>query len=80
MPAKPRTIDGYLAGLTPDQRAALERVRRAVKAASPRAEEGFSYGLPAFRLDGKPIAGFAAAAGHCSYYPMSGAIVEALAE
>lgn len=80
MSAQPRTIDAYLAGLEKDQRAALERVRKAVKAAAPRAEEGFSYGLPAFRLDGKPIAGFAAAASHCSYYPMSGAIVEALAD
>jgi uncharacterized protein YdhG (YjbR/CyaY superfamily) len=77
MRAKPRTIDEYLAGLKPDQRAALEKVRRAVRAAAPRAEEGFSYGLPAFRLDGKPIAGFAASASHCAYYPMSGRIVEA---
>jgi uncharacterized protein YdhG (YjbR/CyaY superfamily) len=71
------TIDEYLASLRPDQRAALQRVRRAVRAAAPGAEEGWSYGLPAFRLDGKPIAGFAAHAGHCAYYPMSGAIVAA---
>jgi uncharacterized protein YdhG (YjbR/CyaY superfamily) len=77
MRTKPQTIDEYLAGLKPDQRAALVKVRRAVMAAAPRAEEGFSYGLPAFRLDGKPIAGFAASANHCAYYPMSGAIVAA---
>ena len=78
MTTKPRTIDEYLAGMRPDQRAALQKVRAAVRAAAPRAEEGFSYGLPAFRLDGKPIAGFAATAKHCSYYPMSGSITEAL--
>ena len=75
-----RTIDAYLAALAPPQRAALERVRRAIAAAAPGAEEGWSYGLPAFLLDGKPIAGFAAHAGHCSYYPMSGSVVAALAE
>ena len=73
-----RTIDEYLASLRPDQRAALEKVRRAVRAAAPGAEESWSYGLPAFRLGGKPIAGFAAHADHCSYYPMSGNVVAAL--
>jgi uncharacterized protein YdhG (YjbR/CyaY superfamily) len=73
-----RTIDEYLASLKPDQRAALEKVRRAVRAAAPGAEEGWSYGLPAFRLGGKPIAAFAAHAEHCSYYPMSGKVVAAL--
>ena len=75
-----KTIDAYLASLAPPQRAALERVRRAIAAAAPGAEEGWSYGLPAFRLGGKPIAGFAAHAGHCSYYPMSASVVASLAE
>ncbi len=44
----------------------------AVHAAAPGAEECISYGMPAFRLDGKLIAGFRAARGHCSYHPMSG--------
>jgi uncharacterized protein YdhG (YjbR/CyaY superfamily) len=73
-----RTIDEYLASLRADQRAALEKVRRAVRAAAPGAEESWSYGLPAFRLGGKPIAAFAAHAEHCSYYPMSGKVVAAL--
>jgi uncharacterized protein YdhG (YjbR/CyaY superfamily) len=75
-----KTIDAYLAALAPPQRAALERVRRTIAAAAPGAQEGWSYGLPAFLLDGKPIAGFAAHAGHCSYYPMSGSVVASLAE
>jgi len=73
-----KTVDAYLASLAPPQRAALERVRRAIAAAAPGAEEGWSYGLPAFRLGGKPIAGFAAHAGHCSYYPMSASVVASL--
>lgn len=74
-----RTIDAYLASLPPKPRAALERLRRAIRAAAPQAEEGFSYGLPAFRLHGRPLAAFSASANHCSYHPMSGAVVAALA-
>ena len=58
MATKPQTIDGYLAGLSPENRAALQKVRRAVHAAAPDAEECISYGMPAFRLNGKLI-GFA---------------------
>jgi uncharacterized protein YdhG (YjbR/CyaY superfamily) len=75
---KPRTIDEYLAGLTTENRAALQKVRRAVHAAAPRAEECISYGMPAFRLNGKLIAGFRGAANHCSFHPMSGTTVATL--
>ncbi len=74
-----RTVDEYLAQVAPAQRAVLERLRRAIGAAAPDAEEGISYGLAAFRLHGRPLAGFGASAGHCAYYPMSGDIVAALA-
>jgi uncharacterized protein YdhG (YjbR/CyaY superfamily) len=50
-------------------------VRKAIHAAAPGAEECISYSLPAFRLNGKLVAGFGATASHCAYYPMSGAIV-----
>jgi len=73
-----RTIDQYLDGLDVENRAALEKVRRAIRAAAPAAEECISYGMPAFRLEGKLIAGFRAAAKHCSYHPMSGATVATL--
>jgi len=76
----PPSIDDYLAGLEPAPRAALEQLRRTIAAAAPDAEEGWSYGVPAFRLGGRPLAGFAAAAEHCSYFPMSGAVVAALAD
>ena len=75
---KPKTTDEYLASVSADQRAALEKLRKTIKAAVPKAEECITYGLAAFRLNGKPIAGFGASENHCAYYPMSGSIVEAL--
>jgi uncharacterized protein YdhG (YjbR/CyaY superfamily) len=67
--AKPQTINEYLVPLNRDRRAALERLRRAIKAAAPKAEECISYGIPAFRLDGRVLVYFAAAATHCSFFP-----------
>jgi len=78
MAKKPRTIDEYLAAQDSRSRAALQKVRRAIRAAAPKAVECFSYGMPAFRLRGKLIAGFRAAANHCSYHPMSGDTVATL--
>jgi uncharacterized protein YdhG (YjbR/CyaY superfamily) len=79
MPAKPKsmTVDGYLAAITADQRAALHSLRKTIKAAAPKAEEYFSYGLPAFRLDGRPLVAFGASAKHCALYPMNGTTVKA---
>ena len=72
---KAKTIDEYLARLSDDKRAALNRLRKTIRAAAPRAEECISYQLPAFRLDGKLLVWFGAAANHCAFYP--GAVVEA---
>lgn len=71
MKAKPKasTIDEYLAPLSSDKRAALERLRAAIKAAAPQAEECISYQIPAFRLDGRMLVAFGAAAKHCAFYP-----------
>ncbi|MFO1016427.1 MAG: DUF1801 domain-containing protein [Hyphomonadaceae bacterium] len=74
-----KDADAYLAKLSADKRATLEKVRKAIRAAAPDAEEGLSYGMPAF-IQGKPIAGYSASAAHCSYFPMSGAITAQLAE
>jgi 3-methyladenine DNA glycosylase AlkD len=73
-----KDADAYLAKLSADKRATLEKVRQAIRAAAPEAEEGMSYGMPAF-MQGKPIAGYSASAQHCSYFPMSGAITARLA-
>jgi len=67
--AASRAVDGYLAALPDDKRAALERLRRVIHAAAPEAEECISYGLPAFRLDGRMLVWFGAAARHCAFYP-----------
>jgi uncharacterized protein YdhG (YjbR/CyaY superfamily) len=69
------TIDGYLARLTADKRAALERLRKDIRAAAPGAEECISYQLPAIRLGGRVLVWFGAAANHCAFYP--GAVVQA---
>ena len=69
MKAKPQTIDEYLAPLSNEKRAALEKLRRAIKSAAPKAEECISYQIPAFRLDGRLLVAFGAAAKHCAFYP-----------
>jgi uncharacterized protein YdhG (YjbR/CyaY superfamily) len=68
-PGKPRSIDEYLARLSNDKRSALEKLRRAIKAAAPAAEECISYQMPAFRLDGRVLLWFGAATNHCAFYP-----------
>ena len=73
---KPESIDAYLARLTSDKRGALEKLRRAIKAAAPKAEECISYQLPAFRLDGKVLVWFGAATSHCAFYPGAAPIAE----
>jgi uncharacterized protein YdhG (YjbR/CyaY superfamily) len=78
MARRPRTIDEYLAGLDAESRAALQKVRTAIRAAAPKVQECISYGMPAFRLNGKLIAAFRATANHCSFHPMSGTTIATL--
>jgi uncharacterized protein YdhG (YjbR/CyaY superfamily) len=77
MAAKPKTIDEYLAAVSSDKRAALEKLRKTIQAAAPQAEECLSYGLAAFRLNGRSLVAFGASASHCAFYPMSASTVEA---
>ena len=79
MKIKPAPIDAYLAALSDEKRAALEKLRETILAAAPKAEECISYGIPAFRLHGM-LVGFGATAKHCSFYLMSSSTVEAHAE
>jgi uncharacterized protein YdhG (YjbR/CyaY superfamily) len=62
------TIDEYLAGVSEDQGAALERLREQIHAAVPDASEAISYGLPTFRLDGRWLVAFGVAKGYCSFH------------
>jgi uncharacterized protein YdhG (YjbR/CyaY superfamily) len=64
----PKTVDAYLARLSTEKRTALEKLRRAIKAAAPKAEECISYRIPAFRMNGKMLVAYAAAAKHCAFY------------
>jgi uncharacterized protein YdhG (YjbR/CyaY superfamily) len=68
---KPTTIDEYLASVKPEQRAALQKLRQTIRAAASTAEECISYGIPAFRLNGRSLVFFGAWANHCSFYPGS---------
>jgi uncharacterized protein YdhG (YjbR/CyaY superfamily) len=76
MAGQPRTIDDYLATVNDSQRAALERLRKTIRAAAPKAEECISYGIPAYRLNGM-LVGFGATAKHCAFYLMSSSTVDA---
>lgn len=73
-------IEAYLAGLPEDARQTLLTIRSTIKSLEPDAVEAISYSMPAFKLAGKPLAGYAAYQAHCSYFPMSGSITEQLAE
>ena len=78
MTRTPATIDAYLATVGAEKRAALERLRRTIRAIVPRAEECISYRMPAFRVDGAVVAGFLATARGCSYFPFSGSTLATL--
>jgi uncharacterized protein YdhG (YjbR/CyaY superfamily) len=73
------TVDGYFANVPEAARLTLEKVRQRLRAALPReATEGLSYGMPAFKQDGKALVAYAAFKNHCSLFPMSGAVIATL--
>jgi uncharacterized protein YdhG (YjbR/CyaY superfamily) len=72
-----KTFDDYLNALPNDQKEALEKMRQVIKGIVPEAEEGISYGLAAFRLNGKPLVALGGADQHCAFYPMSSSTVAA---
>ena len=72
-------IDDYLRGVEEPKRGTLEALRGTILEVIPDAEQGISYGIPAFRLHGKTIAGFAAFKDHLSYFPHSGRVLTELA-
>ena len=68
-------IDGYLASLEEPKRSTLEALRRSILDVVPEAEQCISYGMPAFKVQGKTVAGFAAFENHLSYLPHSGSVL-----
>jgi len=68
---KARTIDEYLAGVNAEQRIALDKLRKTICTIAPQVEECISYGIPAFRLNGRSLVFFGAWTNHCAFYPGS---------
>jgi len=79
-PVTAQEIDQYLEGLEEPKRATLASLRQTILDILPEADQGMSYGLPAFKVRGKVIAGFAAFKNHLSYLPHSGSVFPELAD
>jgi uncharacterized protein YdhG (YjbR/CyaY superfamily) len=73
-------IDDYLASLQEPKRSSLSTLRQSILDIIPEAEQCISYGLPAFRVQGKVIAGFGAFKSHLSYLPHSGSVFPQLGD
>jgi uncharacterized protein YdhG (YjbR/CyaY superfamily) len=72
----PKTIDEYLASVNAHHCDALQKIRETIHAVAPNAEECISYGIPAFRLNGRSLVFFGAWANHCALYPGSSATLK----
>lgn len=75
---EPTGVDGYLAALPDGPRLTLEELRRTIRAAAPGATESISYGMPAFKADGRMLVSYAAFKDHCSLFPASQSVRDAL--
>lgn len=73
-------VDSYLEGVPVEQRSALRDLRTTILRFVPEADEGISYQIPAFRVDGAVVAGFASFKTHMSYLPFSGSVLAELPE
>jgi uncharacterized protein YdhG (YjbR/CyaY superfamily) len=73
-------VDDYLAALDERKRETLEQLRRTILEIVPDAEQVLSYRVPAFRVQGRIVAGFAAFKDHLSYLPFSGSVLDQLAD
>jgi len=74
-----KEVTQYFTATPPKARAALRKIRAAILSVAPKAEEGFSYRIPGFRLNGRALVWYAAFNDHCSLYPMTSAIRSRLA-
>jgi uncharacterized protein YdhG (YjbR/CyaY superfamily) len=75
-----KTVDEFLAALPSDQREAVMTLQRVIRAAAPGATEQISYGVPSFKLDGRPLVSVGAAKEHCSFYVQSPEVMQSFAD
>ncbi|HEX3328112.1 MAG TPA: DUF1801 domain-containing protein [Actinomycetota bacterium] len=75
--ASPRSVEEYLSRVPEEQRAALDELRRTIKAAAPDTTETISYQMPTFMYRGRALVGFAAFKNHCSLFPYSAKVSDA---
>lgn len=73
-------VDAYLASLAEPQRTLLAQLRADVSRLAPDAVETISYGMPAFKVDGRFFLSYAAWTNHCSIYPIDDQLLERHAE
>lgn len=71
-------VDEYLAAVEEPKQSTLQQLRQTILELLPDAEEVISYRVPAFRLHGATVAGFAAFKDHLSYLPFSGSVLPRL--
>ena len=71
-------IDRHLKKFSGAQLETLQHLRETIHSLVPNAKETISYGMPAFEIDGKVVAGFDGFKKHCSYFPHSGSVLEEL--
>ena len=79
-PVSTADVDAYLRGLEEPKRGTLQTLRSTILEIAPEAEQLIYYGVPAFRMGGRTIAGFAAFRDHLSYLPFSGSVLSQLAD
>ena len=69
------SVDEYMAGLPADQRQLLQGLRERIARLVPDATEAISYGMPAFKLDGRFLVSYAGWKSHCSLYPLTDSFI-----
>jgi uncharacterized protein YdhG (YjbR/CyaY superfamily) len=77
---KPKTVDEFIAQYPADVQKKLKSVRATIRKAAPKAVESISYGIAAYKLDGKALIYFSGAKAHIGVYPRAKAMDEELAD
>jgi uncharacterized protein YdhG (YjbR/CyaY superfamily) len=73
--ASPATVGEYIDSFDPGPRKALKRIRALIRKVAPEATESIAYGMPAYKLEGRPLVYFAGHASHLGLYALPSAVV-----